>query len=286
MNTVYLNGAYLPREEARVSVDDRGFVFGDGVYEFTPLYRGRSLRLESRLERLRRGLRSLRIDYDVGAVPGIYAGLIDRNRLAEREAAALYIQVTRGAGPRAHAFPRPAAVPTVYAFPAPLPSPDPAVWEAGLAAVTVPDTRWGRVDLKTLQLLPNVLAQEAAVRAGADEAILVRDGLALEGGRSNLFTVLDGVVRTHPASNQILPGITRAMILELAAERGREIREMATPVDALADASEVFMTGSSTEIKSVVRIDGRPVGDGAPGPVARELYGALREAVASGRLDG
>ncbi|MDE0083286.1 MAG: aminotransferase class IV [Gammaproteobacteria bacterium] len=286
MNIVYLNGAYLPREEARVSVDDRGFVFGDGVYEFTPLYRGRSLRLESRLERLRRGLRSLMIDYDAGAVPGIYAGLIERNRLAEREAAALYIQVTRGTGPRTHAFQRPAAAPTVYAFPTPLPTPDPAAWEAGLTAVTVPDTRWGRVDLKTLQLLPNVLAQEAAVRAGADEAILVRDGLALEGGRSNLFTVLDGIARTHPASNQILPGITRAMILELAAERGCEIREMPTPVDALADASEVFMTGSSTEIKSVVQIDGRPVGDGAPGPVARELYGALREAVASGRLEG
>ena len=286
MNTVYLDGAYLPREEARVPVDDRGFVFGDGVYEFTPLYGGRSLRLESRLERLRRGLRGLRIDYDVGAVPGIYAGLIDRNRLAEREVAALYIQVTRGAGPRTHAFPRPAPAPTVYAFPVPLPSPDPAAWEAGLTAVTVPDTRWGRVDLKTLQLLPNVLAQEEAVRAGADEAILVRDGLVLEGGRSNLFTVLGGEVRTHPASNQILPGITRAMILGLAAERGRVIRETATPLGALADASEVFMTGSSTELKPVVRIDGRPVGDGAPGPVARELYGAFREAVAAGRLEG
>ena len=121
---------------------------------------------------------------------------------------------------------------------------------------------------------------------GTVGAILVRDGLALEGGRSNLFTVLGGVVRTHPASNQILPGITRAMILELAAERGCEVREVATPVDALADASEAFMTGSSTELKSVVRIDGRPVGDGAPGPVARELYGAFREAVAAGRLEG
>ncbi len=279
MDVVYLNGAYLPRSEARVPVDDRGFVFGDGVYEFTPLYGGRSLRLGRRLERLRRGLRALRMDYDVGEVPGIYEGLVNRNRLAEREAAAIYIQVSRGAAPRAHAFPRPTVAPTVYAFPVPLPSLTAEQWAGGLTAVTVPDTRWGRVDLKTLQLLPNVLAQEVAVSAGADEAILVRDGLALEGARSNLFVVLDGVVRTHPTSNQILPGITREMILELAAGRGCAVREVPTPVEALADASEAFMTGSSTELKPVRRIDGRDVGDGAPGPVARELFEAFREAV-------
>ncbi len=279
MDFVYLNGACLPRSEARVFVDDRGFVFGDGVYEFTPLYRGQSLRLQRRIERLRRGLRALRIDYDVEEVPGIYEALVDRNRLAEGEGAAIYIQVTRGVAPRTHAFPRPTSVPTVYASPAPLRLPTAEEWEEGLTAVTVPDSRWGRVDLKTLQLLPNVLAQDAAVSAGVDEAILVRDGLALEGARSNLFVFLDAVVRTHPASNQILPGITREMILELAVARGYTVREVATPVEVLADASEVFMTGSSTELKSVLRIDGRDVGDGAPGPVARELYKAFREAV-------
>ena len=279
MDLVYLNGAYLPRSEARVLVDDRGFVFGDGVYEFTPLYGGRGLRLQRRIERLRRGLRALRIDYDVEDVPRIYEALVDRNRLAEGKGAAIYIQVTRGAAPRTHAFPRPASVPTVFACPAPLRSPTAEEWEEGLTAVTVPDSRWGRVDLKTLQLLPNVLAQEAAVSAGVDEAILVRDGFALEGARSNLFVVLDGVIRTHPASNQVLPGITREMILELAVARGCTVREVATPVEALADASEVFMTGSSTELKSVLRIDGRDMGDGAPGPVARELYEAFREAV-------
>ena len=279
VDVVYLNGAYLPRSEARVSVEDRGFVFGDGVYEFTPLYGGRSLRLQRRMERLRRGLQALWINFDVEQVPGIYEGLVDRNRLAGGDGAAIFIQVTRGCAPRSHAFPRPASVPTVYACPVPLRPPTAEEWEEGLTAMTVPDSRWGRVDLKTLQLLPNVLAQEAAVRAGVDEAILVRDGLALEGARSNLFVVVDGVIRTHPASNQILPGITREMILELAVERGRTVREVATPAEALADASEVFMTGSSTELRSVLRIDGHDVGDGAAGPVARELYRAFREAV-------
>ena len=275
MDTVFLNEEYLPRGEALVSVDDRGFTFGDGVYEFTPIYGGRYLRMGSRLDRLRAGLQELRIDYDVGAVESIYHELLVRNGLAEEPMAVVYLQVTRGPAPRTHAFPPPGTRPTVYAYAGPFRRPPHAEWEEGATAVTFPDFRWGRVDIKTLQLLPNVLAQEAAQRAGVDEAILARDGIALEGARSNLFVVLDGTIRTHPASNQILPGISRELVLELARELGYEIQERPTPLERFAQASEVFLTGSSTELRPIVRIDGTPVGPGTVGPITRDLYDAF-----------
>ena len=280
VDVVFLNGEYLPRSEALVSADDRGFAFGDGVYEFTPIYGGRSLRMVPRMERLRAGLRELRIDYDIGVVEGIYSELLRRNGLQDAPTTAVYVQVTRGPAPRKHAFPRPAPLPTVYAYVAPFTRPARSDWERGLTAVTVPDFRWGRADIKTLQLLPNVLVQEAAESAGVDEAILVRDGFALEGARNNLFIVLDGAIRTHPTSNQILPGISRDMVVELAHERGYEIHERATAADRLAEASEVFLTGSSTEVRSVVQIDGVPVGDGTAGPITQDLYDAFLEKVA------
>ncbi len=279
MDIVYLNGEYVPRSEAWVSPDDRGFVFGDGVYEFTPLYGGRPLRMRPRLERLRNGLRELRIDYDIGAVETIYRELLDKNGLADAPTAAIYIQVTRGTAPRKHAFPDPGTRPTVYAYTTPfrrLPYPE---WESGVSAATVPDFRWGRADVKTLQLLPNVLAQEAARRVGCDEAILIRDGIALEGARNNLFAVFGSTIRTHPTSNQILPGISRDMVLGLAEDLGYEVLERPTPLDRLSDASEIFLTGSSNEIRGVVTVDGAPVGDATVGPVTRELYEAFVEKV-------
>ncbi len=279
MNTVFLNGDYLPRSEALVSADDRGFAFGDGVYEFTPVYRGRSLRMGPRLERLRVGLKELMIDYDVSLVESIYNQLLVRNKLAELPTAAIYFQVTRGPAPRTHAFPPDGTLPTVYAYAAPLGRPARPDWAVGASAVTFPDFRWGRVDIKTLQLLPNILAQEAAQRAGVGEAILVRDGIALEGARSNLFFVFDGAIRTHPTSNQILAGISRQLILELARERGYQIHERSTPVSQLRQASEVFLTGSSCELLPIVRIDGVPVGNGTVGPISEDLYDAFIQRV-------
>jgi D-alanine transaminase len=276
---VYLDGAYLPREDARISPDDRGFTFGDGVYEVTPIYRGHPLAMEARLARLRNGLSHLRIEWDAGAVLPIYRELLQRNDLADTPMVVVYLQVTRGAAVRTHHFP-PAGTPaTVYAYARAYERPSRTEWDKGASAITFPDFRWGRADIKSLQLLPNVLAQEAARREGVDEAILIRDGIALEGARSNLFLVRDGVLWTHPTSNQILTGASRGVILELAAEKGYEVREGPTPVDELARASEVFLTGSVTEVRALVRIDGRPVGTGQVGPVSRRLYEAFLDRI-------
>ncbi len=282
METVFLNGEYLPRSEARISPDDRGFTFGDGVYEVTPIYGGRPLAMEARLARLRYGLGQLRIEWDVALVAGIYRELLERNGLSGAQMAVLYLQVTRGAAPRTHAFPPAGTPPTVYATARALERPTRAVWDRGTGAIIFPDFRWGRADIKTLQLLPNVLAQEAAEREGAQEAILVRDGIALEGARSNLFLVRDGVLWTHPTSNQILTGASRGVVIDLALERGHEVHEGPTPVDAVALASEIFLTGSVTEVRPIVRVDGQPVGTGEVGPVTADLYEAFLEHI--GRL--
>ena len=280
MDTVFLNGDFLPRAEAMISADDRGFAFGDGVYEYTPLYEGRALRMAARVERLRTGLAELMIDYDVDSVESIYSELLVRNGLADAATVAIYFQVTRGSAARTHAFPPAGTRPNVYAYATPFHRLPRSEWERGTAAVTFPDFRWGRANIKTLQLLPNVLAQEAAQRAKVGEAILVRDGIALEGARSNLFMVFGKTIRTHPTSNQILPGISREMVLELARERGYEIQEVATPEQRLTDASEVFLTGSSSELLPIVQINGVAVGDGIAGPIIRDLYDAFVTQVA------
>ncbi len=279
MNTVFLNGEFLPRDRAHLSVDDRGFLFGDGVYEVTPAYGGELFRLARHEARLRGGLRGLEIDDEVGSMEAVHRELLARNDLLGEEMSVVYFQVTRGAAPRTHHFPPPETRPTVYAYAQPFPRRDSSAWEEGSAAVTIPDGRWARADLKTLQLLPSVLAQESARRRDARDAIFVRDGIALEGAHSNLFFVVDGTLTTHPASNQILAGITREAVLELAREADLRIRERALPVEELSEVSEVFLTGTTTEVRPVVRIDGRPVGDGTPGPITRTLHEAFLELV-------
>jgi D-alanine transaminase len=213
-------------------------------------------------------------------VEGIHEGLIERNGLAEEPRVGVYIQVTRGSAPRNHVFPASGTPPTVYATAAAFDQPPASEWEKGATAITVQDSRWGRVDMKTLQLLPNVLAQEKARRSGADEAIFVRDGIALEGVRNNLFMVVEGALRTHPTSNQVLPGVSRSLILELARAMDYDVQERPTSMSALAEASEVFLTGSRTEVRPIVRIDGAPVGAGRVGAVAKALYRAFLERVA------
>lgn len=276
---VHLNGAWLPRNQALVPVDDRGFVFGDGVYEMTPAYDGRFLRLRRHLERLRFGLEELEIDFDLSGVEELHHEILRRNGLTEVPMATVYLQVTRGVAPRAHHFPPSDTAATVYAFAKRFERTAEDVWTRGFEAVTYPDRRWGRVDIKTLQLLPNAMAQQAARTAGAGDALLVRDGIVLEGALSNLFVVFGGTIRTHPTSNQILPGITRELVLEIAGEEGYELEERPTPIERLKDASEVFMTGTTTEVKPIVRIDGRTVADGQVGPVTTSLHRAFMERV-------
>jgi D-alanine transaminase len=275
---VYLDGAYLPRDEARVSVDDRGFLFGDGAYEVTRAVNGRLFEAEGHRRRLARTLRGLRIalaDDELAALDAVAERLLRENALTDGEAT-VYLQVTRGAAvPRTHHFPPAGTRPTVYLAASRFVPPE-ALRERGASVILVPDIRWARCDLKTVNLLPNALAKQRATEAGADEAVFVRDGVVLEGAHTNVFAVLDGVLRTAPATNYILPGITRDVVLDLAPSLGIAVREYPLLADELPRASELFVTSTTSDVLPVVRVDGAPVGDGVPGPVARRLMEALR----------
>lgn len=278
MSTVYLNGELMPVDEAKVSVDDRGFLFGDGIYEVTPAYRGNLFRFPEHLARMERGLAALRLDFDPAGLQELHGKLLTENGLNQADTAYVYVQVTRGVAPRSHAFPKDPVAPTVYAFAKRFQRPDDDRWERGFTAITVPDRRWSRVDIKTIALLPNCLAQQSAVDAGVDDALFVKDGVALEGAHNNLFAVFDGVVTTHPATHEILPGVTRALVLDLARSLGVPVSERAMTVEEFMTADEVFFTGTTVEIRPTVQIDGRPVGDGEVGPVTRALWTAFAEA--------
>jgi len=283
MATVYLNGEFLPADEARISVDDRGFLFGDGIYEVTPAYGGNLFRFPQHVARMDRGLKALRLDYYRSGLEAILVRLLEENGLSSEPTAYAYVQVTRGVAPRSHAFPKDPVPPTVYAFASGFQRPSDERWAEGFGAVTVPDRRWARVDLKTIALLPNCLAQQAAVDAEVEDALFVKDGIALEGSHNNLFAVYDGVLTTHPASHEILAGITRALVIELARGIGIDVEERAMPVEELMRADEVFFTGTTVEIRPTIRVDGHPVGDGRVGPVAsaiREAFVATTDRVA------
>ena len=271
MSKVYLNGEYLERDQARVSVFDRGFVFGDGVYEVIPAYGGRLFRFDAHMARLRASLAAIGLPEPLApaAWREALAGLLDG---ADQW---VYLQVTRGPAPRDHRFPD-RVRPTVLAYAEPLAPPAPAVLAEGVAAITVDDFRWSRCDVKSISLLANVLARQRAREAGVAEAILVRDGRVTEGAASNVFAVLDGELVTPPKGPHILPGITRDLVLELAREAGVPARE--GPLDAarLAGAAELWLTSSTKEILPVTRLNGAPVGPGRPGPLFARLHEAFQ----------
>ena len=277
MSTAYLNGEYLSKDRATISVDDRGFLLSDGIYEVTPAYQGRLFRIEQHMRRLRHGLDALRIDFDLVGLPEVHARLIADNALDTEDVAIVYLQITRGVAPRTHHFPPEGTRPTVYAFAEAYHRPESARWERGYEAITVPDDRWARVDIKSIGLLPNVLAQQAAVDAGVADALLVRDGVALEGSHNNVFAVLDGVLTTHPATQRILHGIAREYVIELARALGLPVEERPVLLEEMRGADEFFFTGTTTEVRPTVRLDGKPVGDGTVGPIARALYDAFVE---------
>jgi D-alanine transaminase len=282
MSTVYLNGEFIAKEDAFISVDDRGFLFGDGIYEVTAAYRGALFRWDLHLERMNRGISSLRIDFDPAGLEEVHLRLLAENGLLQVPVAYVYTQVTRGVAPRTHQFPANPVPPTVYLFAGEYSRPPRERWEKGYKAVTVPDQRWTRVDLKTIQLLPNVLGRQAAVDRGVDEIVYVRDGLALEGALNNLFLVFGETVVTHPLSNQVLPGITRDAVIELAQRLGYEVQERPVPVEEMYGADEIFHTGTLTEVKPCVEVDGRPIGTGRVGPVTRALFDAFLEKAGGG----
>src|SRR3989449_9245868 len=278
---VYLNGEYLDHDRATVSVDDRGFLFGDGVYEVTRARNGRLFEPGRHLRRLGRGLgaRGLAPPGGFGregaALPEISDRLLRDSGLVSGDAL-LSLQITRGAAQRTHHFPPAGTPPTVFLQVNRLAVPDDER-AGGATAITTPDLRWQRCDLKTVQLLPNVLAKQQAVAAGAFEAVFVRDAILTEGASTNLFAVIGGVLRTHPATQRILPGITREVILELANEQGLSVVEQPVAVADLSRVTELFLTSTSNDVMPVARLDGRVVGSGRPGPVARQLQAALRE---------
>jgi D-alanine transaminase len=251
------------------------------VYEAIPVYRGRTFLPERHHARLTRGLGDVAIAFDVDDLDGVCDELIARNDLADEEFAVFYVQVTRGVAPRSHAFPKTPVPPTVYAFVSALARPTPEQWDAGYAAITLPDQRWARADIKSTALLPNVLAQQAAVEAGVTDAVFIRDGLVLEGTHNNVFAVIDGVLVTAPATRQILHGVTRRFILELAEELDLPAEERPIAEAEFRAADEIFFTGTTTEVRPTVVLDGAPVGDGVPGPVTRQLSEAYRRAVDS-----
>jgi D-alanine transaminase len=267
----YVNGEYVPREKAAISPEDRGFLFGDAIYEVVRFFRGRAFHMEEHVARMQEGLETLRIQADAAFFPEVARELLSRNGLDDADAI-VYAQVSRGAAPRTHAFPPDGTRPTVFAFTR---ASDPPPPPAGGRAILVPDERWGRCDIKTVMLLPNVLAAQRARESGALDAILIRDGIAIEGTRSNLFAVIGGVVRTAPNGPRILPGVTRGATLAASRGLGFAVEERAFTVDEMFAASEVFFASTTLWTYSIVEVDGRMIGDGRPGPVAPRLREAL-----------
>jgi D-alanine transaminase len=281
---VYINGSFVPRAEARVSVEDRGFVFGDGVYEVLRVINGRLFATRFHNQRLEKSLDGIGITLRSKDSPARFVEigkeLLKENALLQGEAT-LYMQVTRGAFTRAHHFPPSDVEPSVYISVARF-TPSRELAENGASAITHPDLRWGRCDLKTLNLLPNVLASQTARERGAFEAMLIRDGVVTEGAKTNFFGVVDGTLRTHPCDNHILPGITRSVLRDLASDVGIGLDETPIKASEIPKLTELFLTGTTTDVMPVVKLDDKPVGKGRPGELTRKLQRVLADSLASG----
>jgi len=268
-DVAFVNGRFLPWNEATVSIDDRGFQFGDGVYEVVRTYRGQPFELEAHLDRLNRSTQELRITQPYQRTQWIQWIEEGLSRAGYREAK-VYIQITRGAAPRDHAFPVDTP-PTVVMTIRELHPLDSEMRRTGVVACTCEDLRWGRCDIKSLNLLGNVLAREEARKARVFEAILVKDGLVTEGSLSNVMAVQSGTVVTAPEGPRILSGVTRTVVLRLAKQQYIPVEERFLSVEALYQAEEVFLTGTTIEVVGVISIDGRIIGSGQPGPITQKL---------------
>lgn len=273
----FLNGRFLPLEDAKVSVEDRGFQFGDGIYELVRVYRGVPFQLPEHLARLMRSAREIDLPLPYARQEWethIYEGI----QLCEYPEAKVYIQVTRGVAPREHCYSE-AITPTIVMTFRRMADVDARQVQEGVAAITVPDIRWERCDIKSLNLLPNVLAKRQAVEAGAFEAIFVKDDLVFEGTSSNIMIVRHQALITPPLSTRILPGVTRNLVIELARKHSIVVREHPIFLHELVNADEILLVGTTIEILPVTILDGRPVGGGTPGKLARELRQIFRQQV-------
>jgi D-alanine transaminase len=267
--SVYLNGQFMPLAEAKVPVLDRGFVFGDGVYELVPVYSRKPFRLDEHLRRLQGSLDGIRLanPHGMAVWRELIVRLIELQDFADQS---VYIQITRGVAPRDHAFPMGVA-PTVFMFAQPLLTASAEQKAAGICAVSAVDNRWQRCDIKAISLLANILLRQQAVDAGCAETVLLRDGFLTEGAASNIFVVKQGVLLAPPPSHLMLTGITYDVVLELADAHGIPTEQRDISEAELRAADELWMTSSTKEIMPIVKLDGAPVGAGEPGPLARQM---------------
>ena len=271
----YLNGEILPIEKAYVPIEDRGYQFGDAVYEFIASYNGKLFCLDKHLDRLEHSMQGL----SMPTIPredirNAVMRLFEKSGIAR---AGIYMQISRGVSPRNHPFPE-SAQPQFAMTIRPVEEKPPELRQTGATAITVEDLRWGRCDLKTVQLLPNVLAKQMAQEAGVFDAIFVsQEGVVREATSSNIFIVTDGRLVTHPLTPQILPGITRTVVIDLCRTIDLAVEERFYSVDDLFSAEEAFLTGTVTEVLPIVTVDGNRIGNGRVGSVTSRLYRALRE---------
>jgi len=270
MSIVYLNGNFLPEEEATISPLDRGFVFGDGVYEVIPVYGAKLFRIAEHLQRLDNSLSAIRLKnpYERKRWLELFEKLIESNGNGDQS---LYLQITRGKAVRDHAIPN-GVTPTVFMMSSALKNPTQDVIENGISAVHCDDFRWTKCHIKSISLIANVLLRQYAVDNGAAESILIREGKVTEGAASNIFVVVNGTLITPPKGPLLLPGITRDLILEIAQQNNIASTEANLTVEQLNGASEIMLSSSTKEILPVTKLDQKPVGNGKPGPIFQKLY--------------
>lgn len=274
MNDAFLNGEFLPLDQCMIPVMDRGFIFGDSIYELIPVYARQPFRMAQHLARLQRSLNEVHIVDPFGVTSWLemVQQLIAN---VSWDDSFVYIQVTRGVAPRDHAVPE-NCQPTVFAMIKPLPLIDENIYQHGLRATLLEDIRWDRCDIKVTSLLANILLKQKAIDAGSHEAIFIRDGKVLEGSASNIFVVVDGRIYTAPKNNLILPGITRDFILELINDLSLDCVEQALDASRLSAAQEVWMSSSTKEVLPITTLNGEAVGDGRPGKLWKQVYEAFQ----------
>ncbi len=273
----YLNGEFTPLKDAKVSVLDRGFIFADGIYEVIPAFAGKTFRIEQHLKRLQDNLTAIKIEnpYSITQWRAIFNDLIVKNNYSNTDCS-VYLQVTRGVAKRDHIFPsNPTA--TIFAMVNPLPAANPETLAKGLSVIIRDDIRWQYCNIKSISLLGNIILKQEAAEHNADEAILVRDGNVTEGAVSNIFIVKDGVIKTPVKDKKLLPGITRDLIIEIAAQHGLACQETNITKDELLNADEVWLSSSTKEVSPVCFIENKAVADGTPGPHWAKMYQFFQE---------
>ncbi|MCB5185970.1 D-amino acid aminotransferase [Methylobacillus gramineus] len=270
--TVYLNGTFLPLDQATIPVLDRGFIFGDGVYEVIPVYSGQPFRLDEHLQRLQQSLQAVRIRNPLLLEQWheITLSIVKAN--AELTDQSLYLHITRGVAPRDQAFPPAELAPTVLVMSLPLETPAKSLVAQGVEAISALDIRWDRCHIKAISLLANVLLKQQAVDAGVAETIMFREGMLTEGTSSNIFAVEQGVLLAPPKDQHMLPGITYDVVLELAATNGIEVSIGPVSEARIRTADELWMTSSTKEVLAIISLDNQPIGTGQPGPLFKRMY--------------